>query len=72
MTPTGKPGMVADTTAHTQFAAMVSRLDQYVGEIIDLLKKKGLDRNTIIFFTSDNGPHQEGGGDPYFFDSNGP
>jgi arylsulfatase A-like enzyme len=57
---------------HTQFAAMVSRLDQYVGEIIDLLKKKGLDRNTIIFFTSDNGPHQEGGGDPYFFDSNGP
>lgn len=57
---------------HTQFAAMVSRLDQYVGEIIDLLKEKGLDRNTIIFFTSDNGPHQEGGGDPYFFDSNGP
>ena len=59
-------------TTHAQFAAMVARLDQYVGEVIDLLRKKGLDKNTIIFFTSDNGPHQEGGGDPYFFDSNGP
>ena len=56
---------------HAQYAAMVSRLDQYVGQIIDLLKRKGLDKNTIIFFTSDNGPHQEGGGDPMFFNSNG-
>ena len=56
---------------HTQFAAMVSRLDQYVGEIIDLLESKGLDKNTLIFFTSDNGPHQEGGGDPMFFNGNG-
>lgn len=58
-------------STHTQFAAMVSRLDSYVGEIIDMLKKKGLAENTIIFFTSDNGPHQEGGGDPMFFNSNG-
>ncbi|MFB0947848.1 MAG: sulfatase-like hydrolase/transferase, partial [Spirosomataceae bacterium] len=28
--------------------------------------------NTYVFFTSDNGPHQEGGADPVFFDSNGP
>lgn len=56
---------------HAEFAAMVSRLDQYVGEIIDLLERKGLDKNTMIVFTSDNGPHQEGGGDPYFFNSNG-
>lgn len=56
---------------HAQFAAMVSRLDKYVGEIIDLLKNKGLDENTLIIFTSDNGPHQEGGGDPLFFNSNG-
>ena len=56
---------------HAEFATMVSRLDQYVGEIMDLLKRKGLDKNTLIIFTSDNGPHQEGGGDPKFFNSNG-
>lgn len=56
---------------HAHYAAMVSRLDQYVGEIIDLLERKGLDKNTLIFFSSDNGPHQEGGGDPEFFNSNG-
>ena len=54
------------------FAAMVSRLDLYVGEIMDELKKHGLDKNTIVFFTSDNGPHREGGADPDFFNSNGP
>lgn len=52
---------------HAQFAAMVSRLDAYVGEVIDKLKSKGLDENTIIIFTSDNGPHEEGGADPQFF-----
>ena len=56
---------------HAQFAAMVSRLDIYVGEILDLLKKKGLDQNTIVFFSSDNGPHEEGGADPRFFNGNG-
>lgn len=48
------------------FAAMVARLDMYVGEILDELKKQGLDKNTMVFFTSDNGPHQEGGADPDF------
>ena len=56
---------------HAHYAAMVTRLDQYVGEIIDLLERKGMDKNTLIFFSSDNGPHQEGGGDPEFFNSNG-
>ena len=53
------------------FAAMVSRLDKYVGEIMNELKKNGLDKNTIVFFTSDNGPHREGGADPGFFNSSG-
>ncbi len=57
----------ATTHTHAQFAAMVTRLDTYVGEILDLLKAKGLDQNTIVFFSSDNGPHQEGGADPAFF-----
>ncbi len=66
------------TTYHTQqnphatFAAMLTRLDKDVGKILDLLKQYGMDQNTYVFFTSDNGPHKEGGADPEFFDSNGP
>jgi arylsulfatase A len=56
---------------HAQFAAMVGRLDKYVGEIIKAVKEKGLADNTLIIFTSDNGPHKENGGDPEFFNSNG-
>ena len=58
--------------AHAAFAAMVTLLDKQVGEVLDKLKELGLDKNTIVIFTSDNGPHQEGGADPDYFDSNGP
>ncbi|WP_316840527.1 arylsulfatase [Pedobacter gandavensis] len=51
------------------YAAMVSRLDNYVGAVVAKLKKLGLDKNTLIVFTSDNGPHREGGNDPEFFNS---
>lgn len=54
------------------FAAMVSQVDADMGKLFALLKELGLDKNTYVFFTSDNGPHQEGGADPVFFDSNGP
>lgn len=53
--------------AHAQYAAMVTRLDKQVGEIMTKLREKGWDRNTIVVFTSDNGPHTEGGADPRFF-----
>ncbi|MBO0857155.1 MAG: arylsulfatase [Chloracidobacterium sp.] len=53
-------------------AAMITRMDRDVGRLMALLKKLGIDENTIVFFTSDNGPHREGGVDPDFFDSNGP
>ena len=53
------------------FAAMVTRLDRQVGEIIDKLKELGIDDNTIVIFTSDNGAHAEGGIHPDDFDSNG-
>jgi len=56
---------------HASFAAMVSRLDKYVGEIVKLVEEKGIADNTLIIFTSDNGPHKEGGGDPDYFNSNG-
>jgi arylsulfatase A-like enzyme len=53
------------------FAAMVHRLDAYVGEIVRVLNELGLSENTLIMFSSDNGPHMEGGADPDFFNSNG-
>jgi arylsulfatase A-like enzyme len=56
---------------HAQFAAMITRLDAYVGEVLQKLKDKGLDENTIVIFTSDNGPHEEGGADPQFFGRDG-
>ena len=54
-----------------QFAAMVSRLDAQIGEIFDKLKEKGFDENTLVIFTSDNGPHEEGGADPAWFNHDG-
>jgi len=56
---------------HAAFAAMITRMDRDIGRIVDHLHARGLDRNTLILFISDNGPHQEGGGDPVFFKSNG-
>ncbi len=42
-----------------------------MGRVLEQLKQLGLDEDTIVFFTSDNGSHKEGGADPEFFDSNG-
>lgn len=56
---------------HAQFAAMISRLDAYVGEIFAKLRERGLEKNTLVIFTSDNGPHEEGGADPTFFGRDG-
>lgn len=53
-------------------AAMITRMDGYVGRIFEKLEALGIDENTIVFFSSDNGPHAEGGNDPYFFNSMGP
>jgi arylsulfatase A-like enzyme len=53
------------------YAAMVTRVDTYVDWVLRHLRKLGLDRNTLVLFTSDNGPHKEGGYDPDTLDSNG-
>ena len=53
-------------------AAMIGRLDLTVGLVIQKLRDLGLDDNTLLIFTSDNGPHNEGGADSEFFNSNGP
>lgn len=57
--------------SHAAFAAMVTLLDRQVGEVVSKLRELGIYDNTIIMFTSDNGPHMEGGADPDYFDSNG-
>lgn len=56
--------------AHAAFVAMIYLLDKQVGEIRDKLVKLGIAENTIILFSSDNGPHIEGGADPDYFNSN--
>lgn len=66
----GAYGSVA--TPWANFAAMVTRLDRHVGQILAKLKELGLDDTTLVMFTSDNGPHSEGGAHPNHFDSNGP
>jgi arylsulfatase A-like enzyme len=52
-------------------AAMITRLDKDVGRILNKMKELGIEKNTVVFFTSDNGPHQEGGVQPEFFKSSG-
>jgi arylsulfatase A-like enzyme len=59
-------------TPRAAFAAMIDRFDQSVGRMMELLKELGIDEDTIVFVTSDNGPHSAGGGDPKFFNSSGP
>ena len=65
-------GYGSQPESHAAFAAMINLLDDQVGEILDKLKELDIDENTIVIFTSDNGPHLEGGADPDYFDSNGP
>ena len=54
------------------FAAMISRLDRDVGRVTDLLRQLGIERNTIVIFTSDNGACDEGGHQEADFNSSGP
>ena len=55
-------------------AAMVTRMDRQIGELLAQLKRLGLDERTLVIFSSDNGPHKEGGPnyDPAFFRASGP
>ncbi len=58
--------------AQKNHAAMISRMDADVGKIMARLRERGLDSDTVVMFSSDNGPHREGGARPDFFASSGP
>jgi arylsulfatase A-like enzyme len=53
-------------------AAMITRLDADVGKLLAKIDELGLAKDTVVIFSSDNGPHQEGGNKVEFFDSSGP
>jgi arylsulfatase A-like enzyme len=59
-------------TVEIDFAAMITRMDGYVGNIFALLKKLQIDQETFVLFASDNGAHNEGGHSYLYFDSSGP
>ncbi|MHB8953782.1 MAG: arylsulfatase [Pirellulaceae bacterium] len=60
------------SAADKGFAAMISRMDGDVGKLLKLLADLGIDDRTVVMFSSDNGPHYEGGQDPQRFGSSGP
>ncbi len=53
-------------------AAMITRMDRDIGRILDKLAKLDIDERTVVMFTSDNGPHDEGGHDTERFTPGGP
>lgn len=67
----GKATYHAQAKPHAAFAAMITKLDADVGRVLSRLNESGLSENTYVFFTSDNGPHIEGGADAVYFNSAG-
>jgi len=67
----GNNGYFPNRYPNATYAAMITYLDQQIGELIELLKKEGIYNNTLIVFTSDNGPTYAGGVDPEYFNSAG-
>lgn len=65
----GGKGYQPQAYPRAAYAAMVGRLDAYVGQVVEKLRSLNIDQNTLIVFASDNGPHVEGGNDPEFFNS---
>lgn len=64
-------GYRSHPTPRACFAGMTSRLDRDVGRILDLVDELGIAENTVVMFSSDNGPTSAGGADPDYFDGNG-
>ena len=65
----GNKGYFPNRYPNATYAGMITYLDDQVGAIVEQLKKLGLYENTLIIFSSDNGPTYAGGVDPNYFDS---
>ncbi len=65
----GKKGYFPHKNPHAAYAAMVSYLDENIGKLVQQLKDEGIYENTLLVFTSDNGPTYNGGADPEYFES---
>ena len=68
----GEKGYLPHQTPRACYAAMITRMDKEIGKVMDLIDELGLAEDTLIIFSSDNGPTYAGGVDYEFFDSNGP
>ena len=68
----GEKGYFPSRYPRATYAAMISYLDERVGELVQTLKEQGLYENTLIIFSSDNGPTFNGGTDSPWFNSGGP
>lgn len=68
----GNKGYFPNRYPKATYAAMIAYLDFQVGELVKLLKEKGIYENTLIIFTSDNGPTYAGGADTEYFKSAAP
>lgn len=70
----GNKGYLPHPTPRAAYAAMITRMDRNIGRIMELLKENGLAENTLVLFTSDNGPTYGGigGSDTDYFESNNP
>jgi len=67
----GEKGYLPHPAPRAAYAAMITRMDQHIGSIMDMLRELNLDDNTIVVFTSDNGTTFAGGVEPDFFKSTG-
>jgi arylsulfatase A-like enzyme len=72
--PDPRAGYEGSDDAHAEFAGMVTYLDKLVGQVLERLEKLGIADNTVVFFSSDNGPQPGAWTDIFveYFDGNGP
>jgi len=72
-TPYKHRGYIKNPYPHAAYAGMITQMDDAIGQIMNQIKNMGLDKNTLILFTSDNGPayNRLGGSDSKFFNSTG-